>query len=47
MEINHECREEKVMATGGDRGKPTMTLLDFNLVKMRKFDEKKMRMVKG
>ena len=32
-------REEKVMATGGDVGKLTTTLLDFNFIKREKFDE--------
>ena len=32
-------REEKVMATGGDGGKRTITLLDFDFVEKRKFDE--------
>ena len=31
--------EEEVMATGCDGGKRTRTLLDFNFVKKRKFDE--------
>ena len=29
------------MATGGDGGKRSRTLLDFNFVKKRKFDEEK------
>ena len=32
----HAHREEKVIATGGDGGKRTRTLLDFNFVKKRK-----------
>ena len=35
----HTCREEKVMATGGDERKQTRTLLDLNFVDRRKFDE--------
>ena len=31
--------EEKVMATSSDEGKQTRTLLDFNFVNRRKFDE--------
>ena len=31
--------EEKVMATSSDQGKQTRTLLDFNFVIRKKFDE--------
>ena len=31
--------EEKVMETSSDKGKQTRTLLDFNFVNRRKFDE--------
>ena len=35
----HARRKEEVMAIGGDGEKRTRTLLDFNFVKKKKFDE--------